>query len=207
MTLYLELSQHWYLHQPESHKLSLNMVLDSLTHSVTSGPIDRTPGLPGSDKKEPWEQFAICATLHFIRGKIYILQMSTMFDCRQQVQGRVSADSDCRGLYTTHLVQPPTHQRSFLDLLLSCHIPQPTDMSARGNQAATVNGSGLCQKMKLQQRRFKGGAAADFSASTTGLQQMTPSVKIKGTHGHYYWSKMDTQHKLYQPPLSLAPTL
>ena len=36
----------WYLHQPESHKLSLNKVSDS----VTNGPKDRTPGLHGSDK-------------------------------------------------------------------------------------------------------------------------------------------------------------
>ena len=36
----------WYLHQPESHQLSLHKVCDG----QTSGPIDRTPGLPGSDK-------------------------------------------------------------------------------------------------------------------------------------------------------------
>ena len=41
----------WYLHQPESHQISLKKMLYWLTHSVTSGPIDRTPGLPGSDKK------------------------------------------------------------------------------------------------------------------------------------------------------------
>ena len=40
----------WYLHQPESHQISLKKMLYWLTHSVTSGPIDRTPGLPGSDK-------------------------------------------------------------------------------------------------------------------------------------------------------------
>ena len=40
----------WYPHQPESHQLSLHMVLDGLTDWVTSGPIDRTPGTPGSDK-------------------------------------------------------------------------------------------------------------------------------------------------------------
>ena len=39
----------WYLHQPESHKLSLNKVSDS----VTNGPKDRTPGLHGSDKNCP----------------------------------------------------------------------------------------------------------------------------------------------------------
>ena len=37
----------WYLHQPESHQLSLNKVTDGRT----SGPNNRTPGLPGSDKK------------------------------------------------------------------------------------------------------------------------------------------------------------
>ena len=36
----------WYLHQPESHQLSFKNV--SYLH--TSGPIDRTPGTPGSDK-------------------------------------------------------------------------------------------------------------------------------------------------------------
>ena len=35
-----------YPHQPESHQLSLNIV----PHLDTSGPIDRTPGTPGSDK-------------------------------------------------------------------------------------------------------------------------------------------------------------
>ena len=40
----------WYLHQPESHQLSLNKVSHSLTDGQTSGPKDRTPGLPGSDK-------------------------------------------------------------------------------------------------------------------------------------------------------------
>ena len=38
----------WYLHQPESHQLSFNKV----PHSITTGPIDRTPGTPGSDKKK-----------------------------------------------------------------------------------------------------------------------------------------------------------
>ena len=41
----------WYLHQPESHQLSLQKVLESLSQWETSGPIDRTPGTPGSDKK------------------------------------------------------------------------------------------------------------------------------------------------------------
>ena len=36
----------WYLHQPESHQLSLTK-----RHLLTSGPNYRTPGLPGSDKK------------------------------------------------------------------------------------------------------------------------------------------------------------
>ena len=158
-------------------------------------------------KNEPWEQFAICATLHFIRGKIYILQMSTMFDCRRQVQGWVSADSDCKGLTPpTHLVQPPTHPPSgglsWTLLLLSCQIPQPTDMSVRETSKATVNGSGNCSSAGS-----RAGLQLTSQPPLTGLQQMTPSVKIKGTHGHYYWSKMDTQHKLYQPPLSLAPTL
>ena len=36
----------WYLHQPESHQLSLQNVLEW----ETTGPIDRTPGTPGSDK-------------------------------------------------------------------------------------------------------------------------------------------------------------
>ena len=35
----------WYLHQPESHQLSFKSI-----SSVTTGPIDRTPGTPGSDK-------------------------------------------------------------------------------------------------------------------------------------------------------------
>ena len=37
----------WYLHQPESHQLSFTKVSDRRT----TGPIDRTPGTPGSDKK------------------------------------------------------------------------------------------------------------------------------------------------------------
>ena len=40
-----------YLHQLESHKLSFNKVTHSLSLFETSGPIDRTPGTPGSDKK------------------------------------------------------------------------------------------------------------------------------------------------------------
>ena len=38
-----------YPHQPGSHKLSLHIVLYEVTSD--SGPIDRTPGEPGSDKK------------------------------------------------------------------------------------------------------------------------------------------------------------
>ena len=37
----------WYLHQPESHQLSLQKVCDG----QTPGPIDQTPGIPGSDNK------------------------------------------------------------------------------------------------------------------------------------------------------------
>ena len=40
----------WYLHQPESHQLSLQNVLDFKRR--TPGPKDRTPGLPGSDKNK-----------------------------------------------------------------------------------------------------------------------------------------------------------
>ena len=40
----------WYPHQPESHQLSLQNVLYVVCDGRTSGPIDRTPGLPGSDK-------------------------------------------------------------------------------------------------------------------------------------------------------------
>ena len=39
----------WYQHQPESHQLSFQKGV-SLTQWVTSAPIDRTPGVPGSDK-------------------------------------------------------------------------------------------------------------------------------------------------------------
>ena len=38
----------WYLHQPEPHQLSQHKVPQWVE---TSGPIDRTPDLPGSDKK------------------------------------------------------------------------------------------------------------------------------------------------------------
>ena len=41
----------WYLHQPESHQLSLQKV----TQLERTGPIDRTPGTPGSDKKGAWD--------------------------------------------------------------------------------------------------------------------------------------------------------
>ena len=37
----------WYLHQPETHQLSFTNLSDSLT----TGPIDRTPGTPGSDNE------------------------------------------------------------------------------------------------------------------------------------------------------------
>ena len=37
----------WYLHQPETHQLSQQ----NISHLETLGPIDRTPGIPGSDKK------------------------------------------------------------------------------------------------------------------------------------------------------------
>ena len=39
-----------YPHQPESHQLSLQNLLDWVSDWLTSGPIDRTPGTPGSDK-------------------------------------------------------------------------------------------------------------------------------------------------------------
>ena len=39
-----------YPHQPESHQLSLHNSL-VLSELERSGPIDRTPGIPGSDKK------------------------------------------------------------------------------------------------------------------------------------------------------------
>ena len=43
----------WYLHQPESHKLSLTNVCEFQRLE----PIDRTPGIPGPDKniKKRWE--------------------------------------------------------------------------------------------------------------------------------------------------------
>ena len=40
----------WYLHQPESHQLSFTNLLDGPTYWRTSGPKDRTPGLPGSNR-------------------------------------------------------------------------------------------------------------------------------------------------------------
>ena len=43
---YYQLVLSWYLHQPESHQLSLKKLCMDL---VTSRPIDRTPGIPGSD--------------------------------------------------------------------------------------------------------------------------------------------------------------
>ena len=36
----------WYLHQPKSHQLSLN----KFSQLETPRPMDRTPGIPGSDK-------------------------------------------------------------------------------------------------------------------------------------------------------------
>ena len=41
----------WYLHQPESHQLSLQKVTQFVSLFETLEPIDRTPGTPGSDKK------------------------------------------------------------------------------------------------------------------------------------------------------------
>ena len=41
-----------YLHQPESHQFSLHKVLESLSLWERTGPIDRTPGTPGSDNYE-----------------------------------------------------------------------------------------------------------------------------------------------------------
>ena len=41
-----------YLHQPESHQLSFTKV----TQWETTGPIDRTPGTPGSDKNKTKRQ-------------------------------------------------------------------------------------------------------------------------------------------------------
>ena len=46
---YYQLVSSWYPHQPESHQLSLNKVCYIYAWR-TSGPKDRTPGLPGSDK-------------------------------------------------------------------------------------------------------------------------------------------------------------
>ena len=39
-----------YLHQPESHQFSLQKGV-GVTQLQRTGPIDRTPGTPGSDKK------------------------------------------------------------------------------------------------------------------------------------------------------------
>ena len=38
--------------QPESHQLSLQNLLESLSDGLTSGPINRTPGTSGSDKND-----------------------------------------------------------------------------------------------------------------------------------------------------------
>ena len=43
----------WYPHQPASHQLSFKNAL-LLTDGQTSGPKDRTPGLPGSHKNWIW---------------------------------------------------------------------------------------------------------------------------------------------------------
>ena len=48
-----------YLHQPESHQFSLQKVLDSVSEWERTGPIDRTPGTPGSDKKHEIIKFKI----------------------------------------------------------------------------------------------------------------------------------------------------
>ena len=39
----------WYVHQPESHQLSLQKGV-FVSDEQTPGPIDRTPDIPGSDK-------------------------------------------------------------------------------------------------------------------------------------------------------------
>ena len=44
----------WYIHQPESHQLSLKKGL-SVTDRQTSGPKDRTPETLGSDKNEQYD--------------------------------------------------------------------------------------------------------------------------------------------------------
>ena len=41
----------WYLHQSESHQLSFKNVSNVLTQLERTGPIDRTPGTPWSNKK------------------------------------------------------------------------------------------------------------------------------------------------------------
>ena len=42
-----------YLHQLESHQLSLHKVAQFVTYYLErTGPIDRTPGTPGSDKND-----------------------------------------------------------------------------------------------------------------------------------------------------------
>ena len=48
---YDQLELGWHLQQPETHQLSQQ---NFVSHLETPGPIDRTPGIPGSDKKEPW---------------------------------------------------------------------------------------------------------------------------------------------------------
>ena len=55
-----------YPHQPESHQLSLQNTL-VVSELETSGPIDRTPGTPGSDKNRlSKNSFALCILLHIV---------------------------------------------------------------------------------------------------------------------------------------------
>ena len=49
ISLNCPIALNWYLHQPESHQLSLNKPLE-WTRLETPGPIDQTPDSPGSDK-------------------------------------------------------------------------------------------------------------------------------------------------------------
>ena len=53
---YDQLELGWHIHQPETHQFSQPKWLTQLE---TPGPIDRTPGIPGSDKKkwQPWCDF------------------------------------------------------------------------------------------------------------------------------------------------------
>ena len=47
---YYQLVLSSYLHHPESHQFSLHKVTQWVSEFQTTGPIDRTPGTPGSDK-------------------------------------------------------------------------------------------------------------------------------------------------------------